>query len=93
MLWVVRWLQSMLLRTVALYYVGLENEAISLEPGTLNETNISVNRTIRAAKPCRARAMHQGFRFLSENLSFVEFQEARLAFSGVLQGHWGDEVN
>ena len=25
------------------FHVGLENEAISLEPGTLNETNLSVN--------------------------------------------------
>ena len=65
------------------FHVGLENEAISLKPGTLNETNLSVNRTIRAAKPSRARAVHQGFRFLNENLSFAKFQEEGRALSGL----------
>ena len=31
----------------------------------------------------RNRAVHQGFRFLNENLSFAKFQEEGLALSGL----------
>ncbi len=88
---IIRACREMGIRTVAVYseadrqamHVGLADEALLLGPAPADESYLSIDRAVAAAKQAGAQAVHPGYGFLSENADFAQAVErAGLIFIG-----------
>ncbi|MFT3924771.1 MAG: urea carboxylase [Myxococcales bacterium] len=93
---VVRAARALSLRSVALYseadsqslHVSMADECVAIGPAAAAQSYLNVDRVIAAAHATGAKAIHPGYGFLSENVSFAERCEAEgLIFVGPRPEH------
>jgi acetyl-CoA/propionyl-CoA carboxylase biotin carboxyl carrier protein len=76
---VIRTLRAHAIRSIAVYsdadagapHVQLADEAVRLGPAPAPQSYLSIERVLEAAERSRARAIHPGYGFLSENAAFA----------------------
>jgi len=77
---IIRTARKMGIRTVAVYsdadakalHVRMADEAVHIGPGPARESYLVGEKIIAAAKATKARAIHPGYGFLSENADFAQ---------------------
>jgi len=88
---VIRTARRLGLRTIAVYseadrgalHTRLADEAVHVGPAAARESYLDVARILQAARDTRARSIHPGYGFLSENASFARAcREAGIVFIG-----------
>ena len=88
---IIRTCQRMGYRTVAVFseadrlapHVALADEAVCIGPAPAQESYLSIDKLIAAAKASGAGAIHPGYGFLSERAAFAQaVQDAGLVFIG-----------
>lgn len=88
---IVRTARAMGVATVAVYsdadanslHVAMAGEAIRIGPSPAQESYLSIDRILDAARRSGAEAIHPGYGFLSENADFAErCEDAAIAFIG-----------
>ncbi|QDH63938.1 urea carboxylase [Pseudomonas azotoformans] len=88
---ILRTLRELQVKGIAVYaeadaaslHIQQADEAYSLGEGAAASTYLAVDKILATAKACRAKAIHPGYGFLSENAAFAEACEnAGIAFVG-----------